>query len=1352
MTIVGAKEIEEEIPVFSLPIASFKNLPPVPRSNPMQLVAGLSDIGTSIPTFAGLAIGVGEGIGKTLSRPRDPETGKLLPISLVKNVVEAFSSGVDRDLIDTGLAAREAVNEFLGTPEPKLPGDQVLRLLGGFAPIPVPRLPPGSSLLARSLANTANILTPAVKAGPGFGTRAGAQLGIGGIVDQTVRALSADPEFPTIFAPNPGEPTVVDDDPNFDSLIPDFDDAFSLLVSRAEAGEIVDAGEIETGSTILPDTTPQSEKLVVDEFDIEDEPKGRIRALEQLNNQIEEEEESNLLRNYAIAAASIFAVFIGAKFSKKLAEKKILSITGLDPIKRGEDLRDAANIVRRGTIVGANDPNQKGLTKITKGIRAGITETQRIAKSKAARLGGTSIDKTEHNEQQLRGVGTSEKVIREITGQELVDTPGVVRQFLRTGKFGQGSPTQVRSLFSIMRQFGRLTPERKQAFIDGVAFRQEDIARIRGTAFDALAKDKEGALVGLREAFETGTVSDVDLILKEQADFIAAIRGTTARERPGLFNIVERRIQLKAGVQLKQEKVFIEDLQLLAGLKKFEADAEFVQIEKALAKINEVVLQEAVRRGVGDDAWAKAITKQFTMDGRAMYIPGKTNLARSAWYKRLAVNLGFHTTHGKTLEGVANWHKQGLVEGTGIRNRVDPFTATADYSLQIMMHTDKSVKQWNILSRLTGLSIDGSGNVTIVPPKVDDLLTPSKYIGSSDMDDPLNQAGQIHVKFNKEDATIVERFGTTEGATFTPEQLAKMDDAIWVQRGSTWHGFLVQDAQFKKGLEFDAALHNRVLKFGNFWKNTFTQNTTGIATPFALTSQIYNQQISTVNAALRATAGPDATLKTVSKEALAVWTDAYKGAYEIFSTRLAEDFSDLLGDALKRRDIYKQNPELLRKAQVILKRKVRRSLLNAIQQDTGKTASSLAAREFQGNLTDVLEEAVPFISQKWGYNVLPQIWRIWEHVNTALHEGSAVGIAMRKAQKEAILNPKASRANINRQAQRDANALVGDVRQRGSSDTAKAFHAVTPFSGAMLQAWITTGRALKVAGIQKGIGTLTAAVGLPVISEIIWNSTLDGEETWKVDSADPNGKEWNYRDYYWNGFTAEQRNNNIIMMIPGKPPWEAFIRPITPELSLFRGVIIDSIDALGAFSVSGLDTGNQTLAGFVRMVDFPVNPFLAALASSMNIDLRAGVIPDDTAGKGFSFISGRQLNTGARANASGDFIRFHGDEMSNIAANIVKDILGANGNMLVAFANGLGAGDEATTTEKRLEFAFDELGRNIRQRASPITSIWAQALRPKPDRDVARDLVSKRNALQRFQKQQENINTGGVESLHVVIL
>jgi len=1306
-------EQKEDVPT-SIPIKDVTLQAPKRPSDPgKQAIAGLSDIFTGIPLATGF---VGQGL-ETLADYALDDNDK----TFVETWEEAGKEGIDKGLQDIGLKGRDLTNKALGIKEAQSTEDQAARLFTSM-------IFPGS-LGTSLLGKAATFLTPLVRTGKGFTKRAGVQLGIGTGIDQTVRAAIGDEEFPLLFSKQaltgelPERDLEEDKDPEKFDTEPQFPKAQNLG-SRSipiEEVEFVDIPPIPINEVEFTSTDPK--------YILAEEEKASQDA-----------ENSNFIKNIVIGTGAIALSIFGAKYMGKVSKARVdeMAMSGLSPTNLESSATSAINEIKniretQGNIAAVKAVKEKAASSVSTGTK---------------RFFGNTFDKTKHNEEALRAAGVPEDDISELSGQEIVDVFGVVEQFLKDGKMGQGSKAAVRSLKSIKREYDALPKEQQKEFIDGIGAIREDIIRTRATAFDVLRQSESELMPGitgpskLKQAFESGTIDDLELILKEQESLINNIRGTEGpleRAKPGLW---------KRNAEGKQ--VFYSDAILGSMIKTFNKNPNFVRMQKDLAKINEVILDEAVRLGTFDEAFAAGLKKQFTKNGSVMYLPGKENVSRAAWYKRLATNMGFHTSKGKTLNEVGNWHLQGLAEGSGIASPLDIFQSMGHYAFQVMDHVNTSVKQWNFLSRLTGLRM--VDNKVIIPKlnATDDATVPVRYVGSSSMDDPLNQGGNVRVNFS-DDAEIAKRFDTKGKGTFTPRQLAQMDDVIWVQRGSTYHGFFVADKQLKKSLEFDAGLHNRVLKFGNFWKNVFTKFTTGNLSPFGMISFLYNNQISSFNAALQASKGKNVigTVKNASREAFETWKDSYKGAWELFSTRMSEDISDMLTRSIQNNTLlFRSSPDLVRKMRILTKRKVRDSLVAPLQRETGRSASGLGASEFQGNLTNVFEEAVPYVTKTRGAGALPQMWRVWNHLNTAMQEGTALGITMRKARELADKNPTQAQSRLSREARKIANDIVGDVRLRGSSDTGKAFHAVVPFSGAMLQAWSTLGRSMKKGGVQKTLGTVVAAVGIPTALEVTYNNTLDDETTYPDGGFPP--RHWTYKQYFWEGFTVDQRNNNHIFFVPGKPPWEAVLIPVTPEISLFRGFVIDALETIGGLSdpESGLGghnikRANHFLAGLARVFDIALPPPIAAAGSALGLDLRAGILPDDTKAMGFGFFEGRPMLTGQRV--TGDFGRtkYVGGEVDKEVANVLQDIFGAAGTLSVGVYEAFNAGNESTPLNTRIEYATDELGRNIMRQARYFQPLFGKALRNNPDQNIVRSVLAQKDALQRFSRDEQLMYSGG---------
>jgi len=358
------------------------------------------------------------------------------------------------------------------------------------------------------------------------------------------------------------------------------------------------------------------------------------------------------------------------------------------------------------------------------------------------------------------------------------------------------------------------------------------------------------------------------------------------------------------------------------------------------------------------------------------------------------------------------------------------------------------------------------------------------------------------------------------------------------------------------------------------------------------------------------------------------------------------------------------------------------------------------------------------------------------HLNDALHEGTAYGITLRKLGG----TPVGKTANEIRQARKFASDVVGDVRIKGSE--MKAFNAVVPFSGAMFQAWSTLGRAMAKAGLGRTIATLTTAVGLPTALEVTYNSTLDPKASFK----DAENREWTYNSYYCKAFTVDQRNNNMIIFVPGRDPWDAIIIPIVPELSLFRGAVIDGMDIVMGMSTHMVTEGNHLVAGLIRMFNIPLPPPVKATLSGLGIDVRAGPTVDQADGTGISFFETRSLPTGERVTPNLGRTRFVGGEIETRLHAILQDLFGAGGTLATSVYEAINAGDDRTPLADRARAGFDQLGRGLARQGRYVQPLFGKTLRNSPDPEVARGVVAKKDAIERFMKELNIQKTGGLMS------
>ena len=1287
-----------------------------------QGAAGFTDIFTGLPAIAGFAGAGIEAAGKSLLNNGS---------GFLENFGTALESGTDLELLNTAARWRGYVNEALGIEEPVSTEDQATRLLTSM-------IFPGS-LGTSTLGKVATFLTPLVRMGPkgarfgkGFALRAGTQLGVGAGIEQGIRAGLT------------GQPLLFSEEALSGGVVPSDkteDDPWGI--SRRRVGRLT-AEELETPPSETTVGVPTARAT----FSAE-ELEGLDIDLQAADRASQAAEDQNTMKNIALIGAAAASIFGVVKW------KQMRAIARQGPIPTGTERRSVASGLKNAmNVIGAQNT-----------LGGKVSAAKLLAKDKLSLIGANRFSANGHIIRALRNANASEDTIRQIGGQDIFDTPGQLMEFLESGILANGSRVSV-PLRRLKRTFDNWKPERQQEFVNYTSALTQDAIRVRATARDFLEKadfEKLGeagpqfgphgrprlsvgqeALVTISGSFAkkrgfTGSLDELDAALRrdEWAEIISNVRGTDIRTRPGLWTSVKN----KAGKEIRKD--FVEDDELFRRIKAGDKDAEFKEMQKYLTEQNAAVLKMSVDRGVNSKAWADSITRQFARNGRLLYLPGKEAADTGIWYQRLSVNMGLFTSQGKVLNRVGNFYKQSLKEGEGIGAQLDPFQSTAHYLGEVMEHTNKSVAQWNIMEQLTGIRIRPNGEVVINAPNINPnrigAMESPRYVGKVSPNDPNNQFGRLNVAFHQYDDPVGKAL---EGKFISqirknlpkddpgvsqpfPEQLAMLDDALVIQRNGDFYIFSEFGKGLRSSLEFDSALHGGiVINHSNFWKRVMTTFTTGKGSLFGPISGLYNQQLSALNAALRAEGG----FAKASAEGIQVWKDGMAGSWDMFATKVADDYAQILTHALENNSgIAKIAPAWTKNMQKMFAKRAKDNMMAPIQRQVGKFNSGINKSEYTGNINDVLDQSAFYISKRFGGNTLPQFVRIWGHLNDAMHEGTAFGVTLRKLGGRAGIH-KTTAGQI-RMARKYASDIVGDVRLKGSEMA--AFNAVVPFSGAMFQAWSTLGRAVAKAGFGRTLATLVTAVGLPTALEVTYNSTLDPEAKFK----DAENNEWTYNSYYWRGFTVDQRNNNMIIMIPGKPPWEAILIPIVPELSLFRGAVIDGMDIAMGMSTHLVTEGNHMVGGLIRMFNIPLPPPVKAVLSGLGIDVRAGPTVDEADGSGISFFETRNLPTGERVTPGLGRTRFVGGEIETRLHAILQDLFGAGGTLSTSVFEAVNSGDEQTPLADRVRAGFDQLGKSLAQQARYINPLYGKTLRNHPDSEVARRVVHKKDAIESFMKE-----------------
>ena len=276
------------------------------------------------------------------------------------------------------------------------------------------------------------------------------------------------------------------------------------------------------------------------------------------------------------------------------------------------------------------------------------------------------------------------------------------------------------------------------------------------------------------------------------------------------------------------------------------------------------------------------------------------------------------------------------------------------------------------------------------------------------------------------------------------------------------------------------------------------------------------------------------------------------------------------------------------------------------------------------------------------------------------------------------------------------------------------------------------------------------------------------------DPNDPN-KTWTYNDYYWNAFTSQQRADNFIYFLPGKPPWEAIVMPVSPEWSLFRSAVLDGADAYFGFSqVGNLKTANLTgvvsdegvdlegdlsrnhlFASAQRVFDIPVPPTVAAALSLMGVDLRIGGTIDKSSdpedpGEHVSFLKAIPASQGERVTRRGGKTKFANQYLDQTTVSAIQDIFGAAGSLYVgvfeAMHTGLTIGEEPGI-EQAISMGVDAFGDGLQKQARWANPIFGNALRPKANDEISQELFSRKAGIKALVADANNFIGGGAVSI-----
>jgi len=695
----------------------------------------------------------------------------------------------------------------------------------------------------------------------------------------------------------------------------------------------------------------------------------------------------------------------------------------------------------------------------------------------------------------------------------------------------------------------------------------------------------------------------------------------------------------------------------------------------------------------------------ITKDGQVgTYMPfyGKTKLD---YIKLLGRKyLGVNTKKGDELETVAEFYARSGGTATEIMN---PGDAAKRHRLHNTAYVNEQLYKNDVLSKMAGIAAHAtSEGYTRLALKNGKFVHSAKAMDHADTGrgtylvgvghDIKTNPNAIHINIAKGDDALK---GLKDQSINDLKVLPGMGkNIVTVQHKGKLFVYNVPDQGVRAAMEINPRL-GRILEFNNHWKNVFQKFTTGEFSLFAPISHAFSaQQVAstTVGRARKAAAARGETLSMAGavKEGAKSFGRSLGGSRDMFMDQAAGILASYLARSIATGKGFGQGQHALQRT---LHNRYSNSLLHKVRSETGRTTTSWGTTET--TLQEMLDGFGGVIPEKYtdqlakfyGVEEMGFIKNIWKAYNNAANEGPAFGVIQREIGKHVQMGhtPTPKEIAAIRKAVEAGKTHAGDMSRRGANPFVQGINATIPFSSATLQSWNALGSAAKAdwKAFSVGVGAL---IGVPTLTELTMNAALSQTGVTFTDMGggiDPETgqvKEWTYDDYYWNGYTTQQRVDNMIIFIPGRAPWEAAIIPISPEWGLFRSVVMEGADAVfnlsqvGANEVAG-GIRNHILHSLHRVLDIPLPPVLAAGLSLSGVDIRAGANiktgedPDAPATE-LSFLEALPIGTGERITSrmgrTKDVNGFH----DKTTAAMIKDLFGAGGTAYVALADALYAG------------------------------------------------------------------------------
>ena len=797
------------------------------------------------------------------------------------------------------------------------------------------------------------------------------------------------------------------------------------------------------------------------------------------------------------------------------------------------------------------------------------------------------------------------------------------------------------------------------------------------------------------------------------------------------------------------------------------------QVKELMNKFSEtfdVLLDYQVHRGVlkqghsispevGTANWLRQrATLGDVPGGRLAYMPlyAKTE---TQFFKNMAQRyLGKWTKEGRKADIAVEYGARD-VNITDASELYSPVQAMQRYALSTISHANEQSFKGGILDSLARVTRNGD-DITIgtqrgqaasrFGPEIPEVkgARDTVYLGKGT---DLSDINNIPITIRNADDISTREFKSGS----INDLVAQHGDAIQVvHQGGEVRVYYVPDPGLRAAVKLSPQL-GPVLKTFSNWKNLFTQLTTGNLSLFAPTSGLYSAgQVALNTYAKEGVAQGLASIGHSLKGTARLATDNGSGA---IANYLAKRIAKTVGEGGMPKEFTKNLQERLH-------RRFINSTVNQVRRETGRTVTSVG-NIGNGTLDEIMGAIGQDSARYFGKDQIGLVKELWQTWNTAWHEGPAFGAMLRHEGDALLANPNMTpkqHAAVVREAVDVSKTVAGDMRRIGTSKMAEVFNATFPFSAAMLQSWNSIGAAAKKNPVQFLAGA-TALIGVPTMSELAWNENLDKSG---VTFPDKKGKQWGYTDYYYNGFTTEQRNNNFIYYKPGKPPWEAVLVPISPEWTLFRAMTLEGADAVFGLSTRKGNLGELTPEGLqidsdkvgrdhwekakTRVLDLPTPPPIAAIASFFNTDLQLGLSSEITAdpdnpGRTTSFIRTKGIGKGERITSRSGKTQYAEGDISRKYAAIIQDIFGAAGSAYINMHEAVAAGlrGREGSIGKAASAGLNAVIHSGAQQMRYIQPLYGKVLRPNENDEIAQSLFVSRANMKQLGNQLKNGILGG---------